>query len=192
MSRLRVVALAIISAGIVISFFNGCSTLSRRTETTSQRTEVAEQPSESGAVVTGTTVGNLAPDFLLDRPDAAPLVLKELRGQPVVLVFWTAWCPTCKEEAPHFNELAADYSPRGVHVIGINVQDSAGRTDAGVKSFGIRYAVVRDADAQVARRYQVSGTPTIVIIDKKGVVRYFANELPDDYAERLDLLLSES
>ena len=48
-----------------------------------------------------------------------------------------------------------------------------------------------DADASVTRSYKVSGTPTIIFLDRKGVVRYFANELPEDYGVRLDALLSE-
>jgi hypothetical protein len=36
------------------------------------------------------------------------------------------------------------------------------------------------------------GTPTIIFLDRKGVVRYFANELPNDYAQRLDGLLAEN
>ncbi|MEP6707773.1 MAG: TlpA disulfide reductase family protein [Pyrinomonadaceae bacterium] len=137
-----------------------------------------------------TAIGDAAPDFQLATIDGAAASLAGLRGQPAVLVFWTAWCPTCKEEAPHFNELAARYESRGVRVLGINIQDSLARTQSGIKDFGIRYAVARDADASVARRYNVTGTPTIVFLDKLGVVRYFANALPDDYPERLDALIA--
>lgn len=138
----------------------------------------------------GTAVGEAAPDFQLATIDGAPASLAGLRGQPAVLVFWTAWCPTCKEEAPRFNELAAKYEPRGVRVLGINIQDSLARTQSGIKDFGIRYAVARDADASVARRYNVTGTPTVVFLDQFGVVRYFANALPDDYPQKLNALIA--
>jgi thiol-disulfide isomerase/thioredoxin len=108
-----------------------------------------------------------------------------------VLIFWTAWCPVCKEEAPHFNELAAHYEPKGVRVLGINIQDSEVRTNAGIMDFGIGYAVARDADAGVAKLYRVTGTPTVIFLDRQGVVRYTGNELPADYAKRLDTLLDE-
>ncbi|MCA1602317.1 MAG: TlpA family protein disulfide reductase [Acidobacteria bacterium] len=35
--------------------------------------------------------------------DGSQVSLADLRGRPAVLIFWTAWCPVCKEEAPHFN-----------------------------------------------------------------------------------------
>ncbi len=150
--------------------------------------EVVSKTSRPTAKV-GTAIGDTAPDFQLASIGGAPISLADLRGQPAVLVFWTAWCPVCKEEAPHFNKLAAQYETLGVRVLGINIQDSLARTESGIKDFGIRYAVVRDADAAVARLYKVTGTPTIVILDRQSTVRYFGNELPFDYPARLDALI---
>lgn len=138
----------------------------------------------------GTAVGDTAPDFSLPKLDNTSVSLADLKGQPAVLIFWTAWCPVCKEESPHFNELAEQFEPKGVRVLGINIHDSVARTEGGVKEFGIRYAVARDEDAGVTRRYHVAGTPTIIFLDRDGVVRYFGNELPGDYPARLDALLN--
>ncbi|MBI4470120.1 MAG: TlpA family protein disulfide reductase [Acidobacteria bacterium] len=140
---------------------------------------------------TGAAVGNRAPDFQLARSDGTTVTNTDLKGHPALLVFWTAWCPVCKEEAPHINALAARYEPRGVQVLGINIMDSEARTGSGIKDFGIRYPVVRDTDASVARRYRVMGTPTIVFLDRMGVIRYVGNGLPPDYAKRLDALIAE-
>ena len=41
---------------------------------------------------------------------------------------------------------------------------TAARTEGGIKDFGIRYSVARDADASVARQYNATGTPTIVFV----------------------------
>ncbi|HEV8369461.1 MAG TPA: TlpA disulfide reductase family protein [Pyrinomonadaceae bacterium] len=140
----------------------------------------------------GSNVGEVAPNFQLTKIDGSRVSVSELRGHPAVLIFWTAWCPVCKEEAPHFNELAARYGPKGVRVLGINIQDSEARTRAGIKSFGIQYAVARDTDAAVAKLYKVTGTPTVVLLDRNGVVRYTGNELPVDYAQRFDTMLAEN
>ncbi len=140
----------------------------------------------------GTAIGDTAPDFRLTRMDGATVARDDLRGQPAVIVFWTAWCPVCKEEAPRINKLASLYEPLGVRVLGINIQDSQARVEAGIKDFGIRFPVARDPDASVARRYKVTGTPTLVFLDRNGVVSYFGNELPEDYTQRLDGLIAGS
>jgi peroxiredoxin len=142
--------------------------------------------------IAGAQVGNLAPDFQLSSVDGGRVSLADLRGKPAVIVFWSAWCPLCREEAPRINALAAQYGGKGVRVLGIDIKDSAVRTESGIKDFGIKYAVARDPDASVAHAYQVTGTPTVVFLDRRGVVRYFANELPDDYARLLDGLLGEN
>jgi cytochrome c biogenesis protein CcmG, thiol:disulfide interchange protein DsbE len=142
------------------------------------------------AARSATSIGHPAPNFQLKRIDGGRVSLADLRGKPVVIVFWSAWCSSCKEEAPRINALADEYERKGVRVIGIDIKDSAARTESGVREFGIRYTVARDPDASVARAYQVRGTPTIVFLDREGVVRYFANELPADYAQRLDGLLA--
>jgi peroxiredoxin len=154
----------------------------------------AEEAAASGNPISGkvgTSIGDIAPDFKLAKMDGSPISLSDLRGQPVVIVFWTAWCPVCKEEAPRINELAAQFEPKGVRVLGINIRDSQARAEGGIRDFGIQYQVARDGDASVARLYKVTGTPTVVFLDDNGVVRYFANELPSDYAERLETLISE-
>lgn len=163
-----------------------CSTSKQSVET---RTAAAGGITSGSA---GIQVGNPAPDFQLAKVDGGPVSLADMRGKPVVIVFWTAWCPVCKEEAPRINSLAAEYEGRGVRVLGINIKDSVARTKGGIKEHGIRYAVARDSDASVARAYKVMGTPTIVFMDRKGVVRYIDNELPSDYAQRLDGLLAEN
>lgn len=178
--------LLLVSLAVV---FVGCST---QTSNSQPGTSGADVTSASRSVNVGTAIGDSAPEFELTTLDGATVSLASLKRQPAVLVFWTAWCPVCKEEAPYINQLAASYESRGVRVLGVNIQDSLARTEGGIRDFGIRYAVARDADASVARRYKVTGTPTIIFLDKAGAVRYFGNELPDDYPARLEVLLKES
>ncbi|MBA2333524.1 MAG: TlpA family protein disulfide reductase [Blastocatellia bacterium] len=101
----------------------------------------------------------------------------------------SAWCPVCKEEAPHINQMASEFESKGVKVVGINIGEGEARIKEAIKDFGIQYPVVRDADTSVSRTYKVVGTPTIVFLDKKGNVQYFGNELPKDYANRLNTII---
>src|SRR5215468_2639632 len=47
-----------------------------------------------------------------------PPTLQSLRGKPVLLFFWAHWCSDCKQEAPLIAQLAAEYGPKGLVVIG--------------------------------------------------------------------------
>lgn len=179
-------ALAITLSLAFVAILSNCSTGKQSAET------LTAVKGGTAIRLTGTQVGNPAPDFQLARMDGAKISLADMRGKPAVIVFWSAWCTACKEEAPRINALAAQYGGKGVRVLGINVKDSIASAESGVKDFGIKYPVARDSDASVARAYSVRGTPTIIFLDRKGVVRYFVNELPHDYAQMLDSLLAEN
>lgn len=181
-------AAALIFVIIVGAFFVGRSS---RTEKANDGTN--EVVANSAAVVKrGTEVGDLAPDFQLTQLDGSKLSLEDLRGQPAVLVFWASWCQFCREEAPNVNKLAEEFAARGVRVFGVNVRESQVRTESGIKDFGIRYSVVRDADGKTARDYNVEGIPTVLFLDREGKVQYAGNGVPPDYSQQLETLVAEN
>lgn len=153
------------------------------------KTDGMEAPATAERAERGTAVGQLAPDFELTKTDGTPISLKELEGNPAMIVFWTAWCPVCKEEAPHVNKIYEEFGPKGLSVVGINIGESDARVQEGIKEFGIKYTVAKDTSTAVAKSYKVVGTPTVVILDKKGTVKYFGNEIPNNLGELIASLL---
>jgi thiol-disulfide isomerase/thioredoxin len=47
-------------------------------------------------------------------------VLEQYRGKPLLVTFWATWCEPCRDEYPMINELAKEYAPKGLHVVGID------------------------------------------------------------------------
>lgn len=43
------------------------------------------------------------------------------KGKPVLVAFWATWCEPCRDEFPMLNELAKQYEPQGLKVIGVNL-----------------------------------------------------------------------
>ena len=50
-------------------------------------------------------------------------VLEQYRGKAVLVTFWATWCEPCRDEYPMLNELAKQYAPKGLHVVGIDLDD---------------------------------------------------------------------
>jgi thiol-disulfide isomerase/thioredoxin len=50
-------------------------------------------------------------------------ILERYRGKTVLVTFWATWCEPCRDEYPMLNELAKQYAPQGLHVVGINLDD---------------------------------------------------------------------
>src|SRR5690349_11410188 len=67
-------------------------------------------------------VGVQAPDFALRSTPDQTLSLHELRGRPVVLMFYPAdWSPVCGDELALFNEMVPDFREYGAELVGISV-----------------------------------------------------------------------
>ncbi|MEJ7847098.1 MAG: TlpA disulfide reductase family protein [Pyrinomonadaceae bacterium] len=164
------------------SIFSACNTGQNKSpEKTAAHTEIKR----------GTAPGQTAPDFELAANNGEKVSIAALKGKSAVLVFWSAYCSSCKEEAPKINQLATEFKDKGVEIVGINVGESVARTQEGIEDFEIKYTVARDEGAIVTKKYGVIGTPTVIFLDKKGVVRYNGNELPADYADQLTTINSE-
>ncbi|HET9402746.1 MAG TPA: TlpA disulfide reductase family protein, partial [Candidatus Acidoferrales bacterium] len=52
-------------------------------------------------------------------------VLSAQRGHPLLLSIWATWCEPCRDEYPMVNELAKQYAPQGLRVVGISYDDDA-------------------------------------------------------------------
>lgn len=50
-------------------------------------------------------------------------VLEHYRGKPLLVTFWATWCEPCRDEYPMLNELAKQYAPQGLNVVGVNLDD---------------------------------------------------------------------
>jgi thiol-disulfide isomerase/thioredoxin len=50
-------------------------------------------------------------------------LLEQYRGKPLLVNFWATWCEPCRHEYPMLNELAKQYAPQGLKVVGVSLDD---------------------------------------------------------------------
>lgn len=128
-------------------------------------------------------VGDTAHDFSASTLDGKKLsYYADLKGKkPVYLIFWTTWCPVCKKELPTVNELQKKLGDR-IEFIGINVGINEREEDVKgyIKKNGLDFKMVFDKDTKISRSFGVMGTPTQLIIDRNGAVRYRGSDIPED------------
>ncbi len=134
-----------------------------------------------------TLADQTAPDFELTSLNGETIRLSQLRGQPVVLVFNTTWCPDCRTEAPMLQALHGQYSP-GLVVLSVDLQEPADVVQPFADEFGWTFDVLLDIDGKASSAYYVYAIPTWLFIDAEGVVRGKRLDTPTE-TEMNDFLL---
>jgi thiol-disulfide isomerase/thioredoxin len=126
-------------------------------------------------------------DLLTLEGRPAPELDAGLRGSPVLLFLWAHWCGDCKAQGPVIARLKQKYEPRGLRVV------------APTRRYGevakIDHPTAEQEDQEIERvwktsytglagaphpvgdsmmlAYGVSSTPTLVLIDRQGIVRLY-------------------
>jgi thiol-disulfide isomerase/thioredoxin len=113
--------------------------------------------------------------------------MPDLKGRPVLMFFWAHWCPDCKAQAPVIAEIAREYKDSGLLVVGPTryygyvaggvpaaPPQELAHIDQVRKQF---YAMLADMPVPVsdedALDYGMDATPTLVLVDRGGLVRLF-------------------
>ncbi|MBN2037974.1 MAG: TlpA family protein disulfide reductase [Chitinispirillaceae bacterium] len=137
-----------------------------------------------------TASGQKAPSFALPGLDGDTVSLEDLKGAVIVLDFWVMWCDVCREDMPKIHAIHKQYALRGVKVFGIHLEENdTKKVKEFVTNAGIRYPVLLDPEEQSADSFKIAGTPSIVIIDKKGFIAKKYRELNrKNHKELLSLL----
>jgi cytochrome c biogenesis protein CcmG, thiol:disulfide interchange protein DsbE len=55
-------------------------------------------------------------------------LLADHKGKPLLVTFWATWCEPCRDEFPIINQIARDYSAKGLVVVGVDMDDDAAVT----------------------------------------------------------------
>ena len=113
-----------------------------------------------------------------------PVTLAELQDRVVMLEFWATWCKPCQEMFPKLTSLFQRESQNGLEILAITRHYMAygGTLEAKneeldlirktVTDHGVTFRVAVAEDELLQATYGANGLPTVVLIDRNGIVRY--------------------
>jgi thiol-disulfide isomerase/thioredoxin len=132
--------------------------------------------------------GKPAPPLkITEHLGAAPKSLSAYRGHPVLLFFWAHWCSDCKSDIPIIHKLMDDYSSKGLALIGPTQRYGYGAGGATLapaaelkyieevrqKFYAPLSGMTIPVSEENFKRYGASTTPTLVLVDARGIVRMY-------------------
>lgn len=121
----------------------------------------------------------LAADFKLQDLKSDTVTLNSFRDKkPVILFFWTTWCPYCLKNLKEIIPLSDELEKDGIELLLINIGEPASRVERFLERNNLDVNVFLDERTDVAGAYEIYGVPTYVLIDKKGYIVNRSNSFP--------------
>jgi len=125
-------------------------------------------------------IGTPAPDFKLVNVDGRIVGLNDFDDQPALLVMFICnHCPFVKHVADGLTQLAMDYLPKGVAIVGINSNDAATHPHDSPEQMiheaearGYPFPYLYDEGQDVAQAYGAACTPDFFLYDKSRKLVY--------------------
>lgn len=143
-------------------------------------------------------IGQPAPEIKIEKwINSEPLSLASLRGRVVLLEFWATWCQPCEEIIPTLKRLHSEYAGRGLLIAALTRHYLAYQGAAEeqmreveliqsyVDKHEITYAVGIAEDERAQELYGANGLPSLVLVDREGIVRYSYGSGEDEQFQRL-------
>jgi len=115
------------------------------------------------------SVGDLAPDFLLEGSDGKAYSLSALRGRTVILYFYPKDnTPGCTQQACDFRDASGRLGQ--AVILGVS-PDSLASHQRFVQKLGLPFVLLSDPGAEVATRYGAYGEKVLYGKKSMGIIR---------------------
>lgn len=133
-----------------------------------------------------------------------PPSFEEMKGKPALLFFWAHWCSDCKAQLPVLVRLKQEFEAKGLRIVGptqpygyVAAGADAPRSqevpyiDEVRKGFYGALNLAAPVSEENFKVYGVSSTPTLVLLDRQGMVRmYHPGKMPyEELAPKVEELL---
>lgn len=134
-----------------------------------------EKQAASGQLERSLAVGTVFPEFAEKDTAGRPLVLKDYRGEVVLIDFWATWCPPCREEIPNVVETYQKRHAQGFEIIGVSLdkEGTAEKLAAFTQEHGMSWPQFFDGKFwanKLAVQYGVNSIPMTYLLDREGKI----------------------
>ena len=126
-------------------------------------------------------VGSPADDIQVQDPayfvNSDVFSLEDLRGEVVLIDFWTYTCVNCIRTLPYLRDWQEKYGDIGLNIVGVHTPEFEfeklrENVEEAIAEFDIGWRVVQDNDFLTWRAFNNRFWPAKYLIDKDGIIRY--------------------
>lgn len=115
--------------------------------------------------------GRKASDFVVKDLNGRSYTLKDFKGNYLLATFSASWCGPCKYEYPYLVKAYEKFSPKGLQVVILNVDDAREKWEGDVKKYNFPFPILSNLEAfsgALTKNYGVMSIPKVFLIDPNG------------------------
>ncbi len=140
---------------------------------------IPQSNSSVNSVAINTSTSQTLPEFqgISQWLNSRPLSIQELKGNVVMIQFWTFSCINCQRTLPYVTKWHEQYAAKGLKIIGVHTPEFAFEREANnikdaIQKHGIRYPVPIDNEFQTWKAYGNEYWPHLYLADRQGNLVY--------------------
>jgi thiol-disulfide isomerase/thioredoxin len=111
-----------------------------------------------------------APQFTARTLGGETFTNGSLRGQVVLLQFWTTWCPVCRSQQAALDNIIRDFTGEGLVVIAVDVHEDGQTVKEYLAEHPRSCHIVLTEDTDLVAAFAPKSFPTYVLIDRDGTI----------------------
>src|ERR1700716_1235944 len=112
--------------------------------------------------------GQPAPRFRAKTTAGDQFNNASVKGKVVLFEFWTTWCQYCEAEAELVDDIAKEFSDKGLIVLAVDVLESDKKVKQHLIDHPRSVPIVLTKDTNLAAMYNAQSYPIYVVIDRDG------------------------
>ena len=112
--------------------------------------------------------GQPAPRFRAKTTAGDQFNNASIKGKVVLFEFWTTWCKYCEEEASMVDDVAKEFSGKGLVVLAVDVLEPKKKVQKYLIEHPRAVPIVLTEETNLAAMYNAQSYPIYVVIDRDG------------------------
>jgi len=129
---------------------------------------IAAASAAFGKLLPALNTAEPAPKFYAKTMDGEKFTNESVKGNVVLLQFWTTWCPVCRGDQDAVETIVHDYAGKGLLVLAVDVAESKKTVKKYLERSPRSPKIVLTEDTNLAAVFQARSFPLYVVIDRDG------------------------